>query len=339
MSLSVKAANDCASNNGRYVYQSVLGTGSFGTVFSAADTTDNNCVVAIKIVKVSQTAMDLVFRRRATRSKLGDAKHEADLLVMLKHPNIVALLEYFKFKDGVLGGIRGLVMVMEICPNGNLQEYLTSKARENCHLEVDQRKKWCKELSVAVQFIHSNGIVHRDLKPPNILLDKDYNLKVADVGLAKTVWDLKSECKEISHNDTFSQYMSSLTGTPCYMAPEVWEEHYNTSSDVFSLGLIFVMMAEVSNPPIPYANWGHGQYCMGKLLSEVPQSRDVPFTDLLHVSLKNTSAQEQEILNGMLRYNYNERLTMEQVVELMNKSVNDRHQNNTRSYWSSCVIS
>jgi serine/threonine protein kinase len=36
-----------------------------------------------------------------------------------------------------------------------------------------------------VDYIHSKGLAHRDIKPENILLDKDFNMKIADFGFAK----------------------------------------------------------------------------------------------------------------------------------------------------------
>ena len=51
------------------------------------------------------------------------------------------------------------------------------------------------------------------------------------------------------------QYMSTVTGTPPYMLPKVWQGHYYMSSDVFSLGLIFVVLLEVPDTPIPNYHW------------------------------------------------------------------------------------
>ena len=60
----------------------------------------------------------------------------------------------------------------------------------------------------------------------NILVDSNYNLKIGDVGLAKAIWDIESDSGE--HKDmTFERYMSSVAGTPLYMAPEVWRGEYH----------------------------------------------------------------------------------------------------------------
>ncbi len=75
--------------------------------------------------------------------------------------------------------------------------------------------------------IHNQGIAHRDLKAENILLDKDFNLKLGDFGYAAKFIDMKGKC-----------------GTAAYMAPEIWtEDFYNgASADVFSCGVILFLL-------------------------------------------------------------------------------------------------
>lgn len=68
---------------------------------------------------------------------------------------------------------------------------------------------------MAIEFMHSIGVVHRDLKPDNIMLNSDGYLKVVDFGFAKM---------------TAKDGMSTLCGTPEYMAPELYL--ISTSSDI-----------------------------------------------------------------------------------------------------------
>ena len=344
MAVSLSLANNSASRNGDYSFMSVLGVGSFGTVMRAEDVQSNE-IVAVKIVIVSQSVLDFLSRRQ----KLGEAKHEVDMLLQLKHTNVVALKAYFEFKEGLgIMGKTGLAMVMEFCEKGNLQEYLGNTAPN--HLELPRRKLWYTQLSGALQFIHSKGIIHRDLKPPNILLDKDENLKIADVGLARTAWEVKNHCKEIPPDTTFNAYMSSLTGTPVYMAPEIWGEHYKMNSDVFSLGLIFVMIAVIPDPPIPYAYWEQNSDCLGKLLHECPPSRDSVPTDLLKLSFSHVTNMELTMFNNMLKYSYQHRISIEEVVQTIHNiqeekaeanpdnEANPENDDNRSSSWR-CTIS
>ena len=317
MAISISEATSYASARDKYTFTSVLGEGSFGTVFKATDNTENK-VVAIKIVKVKKSVLEFIFRRKA--QSLNDAKEEATILVQLEHENIVALKEFYEFKEKLQ--VAGIAMVMEFCPNGNLQDFLEMTAQNQKRLDPPLRMKWYKQLSTALQFIHAKGIVHRDLKPPNILLDSNNNIKVADVGLAKTVWDVKSLCNELPQDcqdKTFLQYISTRTGTPAYMAPEVWNEHYQISSDIFSLGLIFAMIAEVPNPPIPYARYESNNDCLGSLMYKYPQSRTVSPTELFVPSLKHISSDERQLLNDMLQYEHHNRPTASEVIQQIQK--------------------
>uniref|UniRef100_H2YX83 non-specific serine/threonine protein kinase n=1 Tax=Ciona savignyi TaxID=51511 RepID=H2YX83_CIOSA len=76
----------------------------------------------------------------------------------------------------------------------------------------------------ALQYMHSREVLHRDLKPANILLVGDI-VKLADFGVSKQL--LLSTCH------------SAPAGTWAYMSPEMFEENYNSKSDIWSLGCVF----------------------------------------------------------------------------------------------------
>lgn len=61
-----------------------------------------------------------------------------------------------------------------------------------------------------LEYCHRNKVCHRDLKPENLLLDKDYNLKIADFGFARDV-----------SGDLGDGRLSTRCGTLPYMAPEI----------------------------------------------------------------------------------------------------------------------
>ena len=84
----------------------------------------------------------------------------------------------------------------------------------------------------AMKYLHEQNVVHRDLKPENLILaskDNDYDLKIADFGLASFIKDgekLKLRC-----------------GSPGYVGPELLEENgYNKKVDMFSIGVILYIM-------------------------------------------------------------------------------------------------
>lgn len=74
-------------------------------------------------------------------------------------------------------------LVFEYCERGDLEKYLQESYGPRLPEETAQRIIYC--IGDAVSLIHSKGIAHRDLKLANILLKKDYQIKLADFGFAK----------------------------------------------------------------------------------------------------------------------------------------------------------
>lgn len=86
-----------------------------------------------------------------------------------------------------------------------------------------------------LDYCHRNGVAHRDLKPENLLLDTNYNIKIADFGFAAPV-----EGKD------GSGYLTTGLGTPNYMAPEILlKQPYEARPvDLFAAAVIlFIMVA------------------------------------------------------------------------------------------------
>lgn len=332
----VVEANAHATNDKQYTFLSVLGQGSFGTVLMATDETKEE-LVAIKIVKARTSLLNVILRRKP--KELTEAHQEVDILLQLQHPNVVALGSYYEFK--VKHNQVGLAMVTEFCSNGSLQMYLYEMGAKEVLPDKEVSLQWYSQLSKGLHFIHGKGIVHRDLKPANILINGDNTLKIADVGLAKAVWDLKSQCNELPSESSFLQYMSSITGTPSYMAPEVWEEHYQVSSDVFSLGLIFVMISEVPNPLIPRGKWSNHEDSLGIVMYSHEECRWEQPTSLLVPSLDHSDSYEIQLFDCMLQYDYHKRPNMTKVITMLAEIESNRQlaitSTATREY-RNCII-
>ena len=83
------------------------------------------------------------------------------------------------------------------------------------------------QLFLALQYLHSQNISHRDIKPENFMLAKPDNLKcikMIDFGLSKQLKDQDSS-------------MHTMSGSPYYIAPEVFLQSYHLSSDLLELML------------------------------------------------------------------------------------------------------
>merc|ERR1719326_338748 len=112
---------------------------------------------------------------------LDDIDKEIDIMLEVVHPFCVSLHEVFDTH-------REVVLVMEVCPGGELFErILTKNQMKNKYTEQEAATMFTKIVS-AVKYLHSKGIIHRDIKPENILLmseDDDLDVKLTDFNLSK----------------------------------------------------------------------------------------------------------------------------------------------------------
>lgn len=126
-------------------------------------------------------------------------------------------------------GISQRLLVYEFMSNGSLDWWIYHGEREHV-LEWECRKKIILEIK-GLAYLHQDcrqKIVHLDIKPQNILLDNNFNAKVSDFGLSKL----------IDRNQT--QVMTTMRGTPGYLAPEWLSSVITEKVDVYSFGIVFL---------------------------------------------------------------------------------------------------
>lgn len=154
------------------------------------------------------------FQRGRSSKELSALKQEATIQQNLRHPNIIQLLSSFETE-------KELVFVCEYAVS-DLHKLLSKIGS----LGEQKTQKLTFDLISALYYLHSHRILHRDLKPPNILLDKNYGAKLCDFGLARNM-------------TLGTQVLTSIKGTPLYMAPELLEGRgYGYEADLWSLGCI-----------------------------------------------------------------------------------------------------
>ncbi|NXG39633.1 SLK kinase, partial [Dromaius novaehollandiae] len=195
-----------------------LGDGAFGKVFKA----QNKVTGALAAAKVIATPSE---------EELEDHAVEIDVLACCDHPNIIKLLDAL-YWDGQLW------ILVEFCAGGAVDAAILELEKG---LTEEQIRAACKQLLLALQYLHGCRIIHRDVKAGNVLLTLDGDVKLADFGVS-------------AQNSTTLQRRASFIGTPYWMAPEVVqcetskENPYGYKADIWSLGITLIEMAEMEPP-------------------------------------------------------------------------------------------
>eukprot|EP00271_Cylindrocystis_brebissonii_P018530 TRINITY_DN5298_c0_g2_i1.p1 TRINITY_DN5298_c0_g2~~TRINITY_DN5298_c0_g2_i1.p1 ORF type:complete len:667 (+),score=153.06 TRINITY_DN5298_c0_g2_i1:284-2002(+) len=196
-----------ATNN--FAPENKLGEGGFGQVFRGV--LPDGRAIAVKMLTVGGGQGEREFRA------------EVETISRVHHKHLVTLLGYSISNDQRL-------LLYEYVPNGTLEEAL-HKGRKGV-------MPWTVRLRVAVgaarglAYLHEDcqpRIFHRDIKSSNILLDSQYEAKVADFGLARLA------------SDTFTHITTRVMGTFGYLAPEyAMSGKLTEKSDVFSFGVVLL---------------------------------------------------------------------------------------------------
>lgn len=184
-----------------------LGSGAYGEVFLCNDERTST-QVAVKWIR--DFARDPICGKRILR--------EIRLLASLKHENVLMLLDCFMphadFDD---------VCIVMPYMHSDLHRVIYSKAK----LSEGHSQAFTWQILRGLKYLHSAGVVHRDLKPPNILVNKDCTLKIADLGLARG---------RLNDEEVLTDYVV----TRWYRAPELMllPSHYCEAVDLWSVGCI-----------------------------------------------------------------------------------------------------
>ncbi|KAG6621515.1 hypothetical protein I3842_Q023000 [Carya illinoinensis] len=202
-----------------------LGQGGFGTVYKG--TLKDGIEVAVKTLSAH------------SKQGLREFLTEINTISNVRHPNLVELVGYC-----VEGSHR--ILVYEYLQNNSLDRALLGSKSSKIDLNWEQRSAICLGTARGLVFLHEDlvpHIVHRDIKASNILLDKEFNPKIGDFGLAKLFPD------DITHIST------RIAGTTGYLAPEyALGGHLTMKADVYSFGVLILEI--ISSRSSAKANWG-----------------------------------------------------------------------------------
>ncbi|KAH3731509.1 Serine/threonine-protein kinase CTR1 [Pelomyxa schiedti] len=189
----------------------MIGSGSYGTVFSATidDDKGRKHRVAVKFPKSLPAVEELLCLGR------------------LWHPNIINLWGWTESPK------HGMGIVLDLAAKGNLQKVLDTVSSV---LSKRIRVRMALDIANGMKFVHSMNLLHRDLKPGNILVDDSDSCKICDFGTAVD-----------SQNSSSS---TTIVGTHGYMAPECLNgAGYAKPCDVFSYAIVLWVLLHHGEHP------------------------------------------------------------------------------------------
>ncbi|KAJ0266748.1 hypothetical protein HA466_0006930 [Hirschfeldia incana] len=151
---------------------------------------------------------------------------EVTLLSRLSHPNVIKFVG--AYKDHPV-----YCVLTEYLTEGSLRAYLHKP--ENRSLPLKKLIEFALDIGRGMEYIHSRHVIHRDLKPENVLIDEDFQLKIADFGIA---------CEE-----EYCDMLADDPGTYRWMAPEmIKRKPHGRKADVYSFGLLLWEMVAGATP-------------------------------------------------------------------------------------------
>ncbi|XP_050231698.1 LRR receptor-like serine/threonine-protein kinase IOS1 [Mercurialis annua] len=198
-------------------FRRIIGRGGFGTVYHGYL---DDLEVAVKVLSLSSIQGYREFQA------------EVKLLLRVHHKNLTSLVGYCYEQSY-------MVLIYEYMANGNLRDRLLDGSTKV--LSWEGRLQIALEAAQGLEYLH-NGckppIIHRDVKSTNILLNNNFQAKLADFGLSRAF-----PVEGGSHVST------TVAGTPGYLDPEYYVSNWLTEkSDVFSFGV--VLLEIITSKPV-----------------------------------------------------------------------------------------
>uniref|UniRef100_A0A0G4I0E9 Protein kinase domain-containing protein n=1 Tax=Chromera velia CCMP2878 TaxID=1169474 RepID=A0A0G4I0E9_9ALVE len=206
------------SPKGRFLrFAKKLGAGAYKMVYLGFDTETGR--------EVAWNVISTVHLDGAARKRIGE---EINIAKSLSHKRIIKFINAWQNKQ-----TREVVFITERVTGGSLRQYIN---RLKTPLKVKVVKDWCKQILEGLVHLHSmepSPIIHRDLKCDNIFINGHVGeLLIGDLGLS-----------------TYQRSTAaSIVGTPEFMAPELYEEKYGTSVDIYAFGMCLLEMVSRKFP-------------------------------------------------------------------------------------------
>ncbi|RAL48564.1 hypothetical protein DM860_005988 [Cuscuta australis] len=210
---------DLAAATGGFSKEKLLGQGGFGYVYKGV--LPNGKDIAVKCLKSNSGQGEREFQA------------EVEIISRVHHRHLVSLVGYC-----ISGAQR--MLIYEFVPNNTLEHHLHLHGADRPVMDFQTRLKIALGAAKGFAYLHEDchpRIIHRDIKAANILLDYNFDAKVADFGLAKL------------SNDTNTHVSTRIMGTFGYLAPEYAASGKLTEkSDVYSFGVVLLELITGRRP-------------------------------------------------------------------------------------------
>ncbi|MCD7458856.1 hypothetical protein HAX54_039401 [Datura stramonium] len=204
----------------------LLGSSTCGKYYRTV--LDNGLTVAVKRLEPFESGSPELQSKSLKRR----IQQELEVIASLRHRNLMSLRAYVRES-------KRFFLVYDYFPTGSLEDAM-NKVRENqLQLSWEVRLRIAVGIVKGLHYLHFScnpRILHRNLKPTNVMLDAEFEPRLADCGLAKIIPTL------------------NLPATSSYGPPESFQScsRYTDKSDVFSFGVILGVLLTGKYPTDPF---------------------------------------------------------------------------------------
>uniref|UniRef100_A0A199UBH5 non-specific serine/threonine protein kinase n=1 Tax=Manihot esculenta TaxID=3983 RepID=A0A199UBH5_MANES len=270
---------ELARVTGHFSLNNLIGRGGFGHVFKAS--LDGE-IRAIKRLDFPDVQCE------------GGLEREIMVVKSVSHKNLVELVGY------CIDGANRL-LILKYFPNGSLRSKLHGSGDV---LDWKKRMKIATGSAKGLEYLHEHckpKIIHLDIKPDNILLDENFESKIADFGLAQFFTDGATHISK-----------SSVMGTHVYEDPLTTKlGKYSDKSDIYSFGITLLELITGRKPidnGIDIVTWAN------PLIQNALEGRYANFIDPKLQSFDNEEVYRTvSCVNSCLNQPLNSRPTMEKI--------------------------
>ena len=211
-----------------------LGKGSFGNVVKAKYHEIDVAVKKLHAQKLSGQELLNFKREAAIMQKVGGHKHIARMYGFCTKPEICIVTEYYS-----RGSLHDIIKKSKGDKNNkyNNNKNNNNNNGDNIRITTEMRIQMSIEASLGIWHLHQQQVIHRDISARNLLVDKNWTVVVADLGMSH----LKVK------NGSFQ--LKTNVGPVKWMAPESIIGHeYSEKTDSYSFGITLYEIFSESEP-------------------------------------------------------------------------------------------